>query len=72
MSGLKERVGDSAGAHLLSVYACTLTNDSYHKYFNFSPAPEVKLRAIALNCGKYVMDEHFEEDKNLEKLVYCV
>lgn len=62
-------VGDSAGAHLLSVYACTLTNDSYRKYFNFSPAPEVKLRAIALNCGKYVMDEHFEEDKDLEKLV---
>ena len=61
-------VGDSAGAHLLAVYACILTNGDYRKTYDFSPAPEVKLNAIALNCGKYVIDQHFEEDSNLEKL----
>ena len=61
-------VGDSAGAHLLAVYACILTNEDYRKTYDFSPAPEVTLNAIALNCGKYVIDQHFEEDSNLEKL----
>lgn len=62
-------VGDSAGAHMLSVYACILTNENYRRKFSFAPAPETKLRAVALNCGKYVMDEPFVEDKNFEKLM---
>lgn len=62
-------VGDSAGAHLLAVYACVLTNPDYGKYYAFKPDKEVKLRAIALNCGKYVIDQHFEEDAELEKLL---
>ena len=46
-------VGDSAGAHMLSLFACALTNKEYKipytlpKYFKF--------KAIALNCGVYLM-----------------
>ena len=50
-------VGDSAGAFLLAVYACILTNpalaESYTKYF--SPAG-VKLKGIGLNCGLYTTE----------------
>lgn len=54
-------VGDSAGAHLLGLYAAMCTNPVYaEKYFfklptGFSPA------AIALNCGVYRIDPSQEE-----------
>lgn len=46
-------VGDSAGAHMLSLFSAALTNPNYHvpytlpKHFQFT--------AIALNCGIYDM-----------------
>ena len=46
-------LGDSAGAHLLALYACCLTNPSYAKNFSFIKSNELKPRAIALNCGVY-------------------
>ncbi|MCM1107202.1 MAG: alpha/beta hydrolase [Blautia sp.] len=61
-------VGDSAGAHLLSVYACILTNRAYASTYRTIHAPEIRLRAIALNCGKYVLDRKFVEDENLKHL----
>ncbi len=46
-------VGDSAGAHLLSLYAAALTNDNYRKNFPFIQKKNLCLRGLALNCGIY-------------------
>ena len=46
-------VGDSAGAHLLSLYAAALSNDSYRKNFSFIQKKNLCLRGLALNCGIY-------------------
>lgn len=46
-------VGDSAGAHLLTMYACAITNKEFGKVFPFIKPKNIMLRAVALNCGKY-------------------
>jgi acetyl esterase/lipase len=47
-------VGDSAGAHMLSLFAAALTNPSYEVPY---PLPkDFSFQAIALNCGVYEMD----------------
>ena len=46
-------LGDSAGAHLLALYSCCLTNPSYAEKFSFIKSDAVKPKAIALNCGVY-------------------
>lgn len=46
-------VGDSAGAQMCSHYAAIFTNPEYEKLFPFSTPQEIKVRAIALNCGMY-------------------
>lgn len=45
-------VGDSAGAQLASQYAAIATNPEYAALFNMT-VPEIKLRALGLNCGMY-------------------
>lgn len=61
-------VGDSAGAQLLSQYAAMLTNASfaelYRKQYGFS-FPDVHLRAVALNCGRYDMDAKGDAEMEL-------
>ena len=47
-------VGDSAGGQLLQQSACILTNKEYQKLFDFEVV-DIKLNAIALNCGVYVL-----------------
>lgn len=47
-------VGDSAGAQLVSQYAALFTCPAYAARFGF-PLPEVRIRAVALNCGMYDM-----------------
>lgn len=49
-------VGDSAGAQLNSQYSAAVTNPEYAKLLNLQ-IPEFTLRAIALNCGGYDMEE---------------
>lgn len=49
-------VGDSAGAQLLAQYMAILTNPSFAEIFGFS-LPELSVRAVALNCGKYNMED---------------
>lgn len=51
-------VGDSAGAHLLSVYLAALTNPDYGKNFSFISAKKrfFTINAVALNCGIYEME----------------
>ena len=47
-------VGDSAGAQLASQYAAIVTNPEYAKLFGFT-VPEIKIKALGLNCGMYDM-----------------
>ncbi|MBE5842718.1 MAG: alpha/beta hydrolase [Butyrivibrio sp.] len=56
-------VGDSAGAHLLGLYSCFLTNSDYAKKFEFTAPEGFALKAIALNCGvsKVEYDEQIQE-----------
>ena len=50
-------VGDSAGGHLLSIYAAICTNPNYAQKFPFRVPEGFVLQAIALNCGVYnIMD----------------
>ncbi len=46
-------VGDSAGAHMLSLFACALTNPNYQVPYMLPK--NFKFKAIALNCGVYYM-----------------
>ncbi len=48
-------VGDSAGGHLLSLYASAVTNDDYAKNYPFIHKKPLVLRGVGLNCGKYEM-----------------
>lgn len=47
-------VGDSAGAQLASQYAAIATNPAYAAIFNMT-VPEIRIRALGLNCGMYDM-----------------
>lgn len=47
-------VGDSAGGHLLALYASLCTNPDYAKNFSFAPPQGFKPTAVGLNCGAYV------------------
>lgn len=53
-------VADSAGAQMASQYLTILTNESYRNLFAFS-VPEIKIRAVALNCGIYDMKTVIEQ-----------
>lgn len=53
-------VGDSAGGHLLGLYASALTNPEYAKNFPFMKPKSFKLKGVALNCGKYDMSPKLE------------
>ncbi len=45
-------VGDSAGAQLVSQFACIMTNGAYRYLFGMK-APDVRIRAVSLACGTY-------------------
>ena len=45
-------VGDSAGAQLASHYAAIATNPAFASLYGFT-VPEIKIRALGLNCGMY-------------------
>ena len=46
-------VGDSAGAHLLTLYASILTNKEYASTYDFKAPVGFHFNALALNCGAY-------------------
>ncbi len=46
-------VGDSAGAQMCSHYAAIYSNPEFAKLFPFTVPKDIKIRAIALNCGMY-------------------
>ena len=47
-------VGDSAGAQLASQYAAIATNRAYAATFGMD-VPDIRIRALGLNCGMYDM-----------------
>ena len=81
-------VGDSAGAHILGVYADLITNESYvndlNEYYlkqdtnlndklnssKLIPQDKISFRAIALNCGKYSMDEDDKANPDAKSILY--
>lgn len=46
-------VGDSAGANLLALYSCALTNENYKNKFDFKIPSGLCIKALGLNCGMY-------------------
>ncbi|MCR5356419.1 MAG: alpha/beta hydrolase [Lachnospiraceae bacterium] len=71
-------VGDSAGGHLLGLFAALCVNPGYRKALAdkypkagllrcsaYHGSETVKLKAVALNCGKYSLSKLTEEDPNL-------
>lgn len=54
--------GDSAGAHLLGLYAGICTNPEYAARYEFTVPENFALTAIALNCGVYAIS-----DKNAQE-----
>ena len=61
-------VGDSAGGHLLSLYASALTNPDYAANFPFIKKT-VPLKGVALNCGKYDLGFNLENDYKMRLVV---
>lgn len=62
-------VGDSAGGHLLSLYAAALTNPDYAKNFPFIRPKNLTLRGLGLNCGKYNMDDAIQGNPQTKLLL---
>lgn len=50
-------VGDSAGAHILGVFACILTAPGYAQRYAFSAPSGLKICGLGLNCGIYSVTE---------------
>lgn len=58
-------VGDSAGAQLCSQYMAMMTDASFASLYDFE-IPRLRIRAVALNCGRYDMEK--PDDPEMEKL----
>lgn len=61
-------VGDSAGAHLLSLYSSICTNKEYAGNYDFRIPEGFVPTAIALNCGIYNMDD----EKKTEEFTFSI
>lgn len=62
-------VGDSAGAQLTSHYAAIFTNDDFAKLYDFK-LPDVKIKAVGLNCGIYDTISAIKKDSGEIYLAY--
>lgn len=62
-------VGDSAGAHILSLYLNMCTNESCENLYGFKVPENLNIRAAALNCGQYHIDEKDMKDDMTGKLM---
>lgn len=62
-------VGDSAGAHQLALYCAICTNPEYAKNFTFEVPEGFVPTAIALNCGKYQLDQNDSMDEQTTLLM---
>lgn len=51
-------VGDSAGGQQLALYSSICTNPEYADKYDFKVPEGVAFKAVALNCGAYIVDIH--------------
>lgn len=58
-------VGDSAGGQILSLYADICTNEEYAKEYDFQVPEGLKIKAVALNCGQYNMEDTSDMTRQL-------
>lgn len=61
-------VGDSAGAHLLSLYSAICTNEEYAKNYDLQIPEGFVPTAVALNCGIYDM----EDEEKREEVTFSI
>ncbi len=61
-------VGDAAGAHLLAIYCCILTNAEYAANYGFGVPDGISIKAVALNCGRYEVRLDATADKRVKEL----
>lgn len=63
--------GDSAGAQLASQYLALLTNSAFRRLFSMQiPYEQIKVKAVALNCGCYDMRGRMEAQEDDPFLAY--
>ena len=63
-------VGDSAGAHMSSLYTCICTNSEYATQYPFKVPKGFVPNAVALNCGVYNVPVSVQENKmNFKQLM---
>lgn len=62
-------VGDSAGAHILSIYTAICTNKEYAEEFDFNVPSGFIPTAIALNCGVYKIEKKTDDTDDLTTLL---
>lgn len=62
-------VGDSAGAHMLGLYAAICTNPDCAKDYEFKIPEGMHFNAIGLNCGAYRIDLNKDPDDLTVKLM---
>ena len=62
-------VGDSAGAHILSLYADICTNPDYAKGYDFRVPEGFALKALALNCGIYRLTRAEDQGADLMEMM---
>lgn len=63
--------GDSAGAQLASQYLALLTNSAFRRLFSMQiPYEQIKVKAVALNCGCYDMRARMEAQEDDPFLAY--
>ena len=60
-------VADSAGGHLLATYLNAITDKTFGDTLGFIKDKGVKVKAAALNCGKYQLEENDGKIKLLRK-----
>lgn len=61
-------VGDSAGANLVYHYSTILTNPDFAKLYDFE-VPQIKPKAVGLNCGTYNLDEQIKDNMILKAYI---
>lgn len=60
-------VGDSAGAHMLTLYTCICTNQAYAALYDFTVPHHFVPTAVALNCGVYDIYKEIADNEKQSK-----
>lgn len=62
-------VGDSAGAHQLSIYSAACNDAAYAERIGIHPVEGFLPTAVALNCGAYIIDPENDTDSLTMRLM---